>query len=778
MTKRILRSDAPSKAQVTRLAKPQGEGEIHLTILGSGKDLVFTTWDATAVATAWNASTWPEFMEATAAASGTDVLLTSRIAGRPFYVAATVGGNQFGNCKQTITPVNVTGGTTAATWNAQTTTTFNPVTTTAAQLKAKFEALPGGIVATDELTWSGPTGGPWTVEFGGRYAEQPVPLISLTQGSLTGGTAARNEQQRLFLTPGASNPIAFMLRRPDDLQTTNVLRTPLTAAQCQTALASIGYTTTCTGGNLTAGGQATQSQGAAKVGRFNATSLVDDTANFFTTIGAVTGEASLSTGLFLFNLAQPQSQTIDLSQMRLWFRNDAQSLAGVTIKAVLAPNATWPANAATAAANTLTTASATFDVAAGDPRGNGENRYIDITPIIQELVNQGSWTSGNAVLLYVIPPATSHFAKVNSVGSGGYVWPLLVTTTSTSGAPITIEWTGANAGQNIPELLVVPEGGYTFSPSITTIQNGAPAIAPAINVAITVNGGESLVIRDTVRSRGPNHYDDPLNWEPDDGTEFRVPEDGDPIYIESGKVDLLYGLNQRCTFVALPATEQLRATSVHHWWEGQAVQLITTGTLPGGLSANTRYYVVSVDGPYFRLSTTRGGNPVAITSAGSGIHVAGVKLFSAEIESRWTGKLGLARFNTSATTYFEYRERFLSLWCPTIKLGAGNGGGSNRVNIDTGTMPVTYQAIASGGAIETGVNAVLWVGDNAANQIECLAADMGIAIFPEQLATFDKLIQRGGSVALGRNVTGQTLDKTGGSFISQGATIAGKQYQN
>ncbi len=47
------------------------------------------------------------------------------------------------------------------------------------------------------------------------------------------------------------------------------------------------------------------------------------------------------------------------------------------------------------------------------------------------------------------------------------------------------------------------------------------------------------------------------------------------------------------------------------------------GGLPGGLSANTDYYVVNVSGQTCKLSLTEGGAAVNITSAGTGLHYAG-----------------------------------------------------------------------------------------------------------------------------------------------------------
>lgn len=54
--------------------------------------------------------------------------------------------------------------------------------------------------------------------------------------------------------------------------------------------------------------------------------------------------------------------------------------------------------------------------------------------------------------------------------------------------------------------------------------------------------------------------------------------------------------------------------------DGWAVQVKSNGTLPGGLSAGTTYYVVNATGSTCQLSATSGGGPINLSSAGSGDH--------------------------------------------------------------------------------------------------------------------------------------------------------------
>jgi hypothetical protein len=63
----------------------------------------------------------------------------------------------------------------------------------------------------------------------------------------------------------------------------------------------------------------------------------------------------------------------------------------------------------------------------------------------------------------------------------------------------------------------------------------------------------------------------------------------------------------------------------HGYANGDVVQLTTTGTLPGGLSLLTNYYVVEAASETFKLSSTLGGAAIDLTTSGSGVHsVSGV----------------------------------------------------------------------------------------------------------------------------------------------------------
>lgn len=67
-----------------------------------------------------------------------------------------------------------------------------------------------------------------------------------------------------------------------------------------------------------------------------------------------------------------------------------------------------------------------------------------------------------------------------------------------------------------------------------------------------------------------------------------------------------------------PATDEIAVTA--GWAVGDRLQIITSGTLPGGLSNTTIYFIRTLSGGRIQLSLTPGGSVVDITSTGSGTH--------------------------------------------------------------------------------------------------------------------------------------------------------------
>ena len=74
------------------------------------------------------------------------------------------------------------------------------------------------------------------------------------------------------------------------------------------------------------------------------------------------------------------------------------------------------------------------------------------------------------------------------------------------------------------------------------------------------------------------------------------------------------------TFTANDTTDFITSTSAHNLVNGDKVVLTTTGTLPGGLSLSTGYFVINKTATTFQLATIPYGAAIDITDTGTGTH--------------------------------------------------------------------------------------------------------------------------------------------------------------
>ena len=150
------------------------------------------------------------------------------------------------------------------------------------------------------------------------------------------------------------------------------------------------------------------------------------------------------------------------------------------------------------------------------------------------------------------------------------------------------------------------------------------------NQKLRIFRNEGQLVTPTLSSLNPNTYVDPTT------DQFEVTHgfqnDEGPYEITSTGT-LPGGLAASTPYyIVLPATQIIPSASVdtsnndfniadHGLVEGMGpFQISTTNTLPGGLAANTDYYVKFVDADNFGLSTTAGGTIITLTSTGAGTH--------------------------------------------------------------------------------------------------------------------------------------------------------------
>jgi len=186
-----------------------------------------------------------------------------------------------------------------------------------------------------------------------------------------------------------------------------------------------------------------------------------------------------------------------------------------------------------------------------------------------------------------------------------------------------------------------------------------------------------------------------------------------------------------------------------------------------------------------------------------GLSNAGATLtsFTVEANNGSNFRIGLPETNADDEddTYDEYRTTYLAIDCTTLNIGEGEGNGSQRIKIDSGTVETTLNVFKTSTArLETGIPCLLWKGTHEDNDVNVVRGDLGIAIFAGETAKFETMTvgwydqpasdsnvliesgithkaagtitQTGGTIETSSNVI--TVTVQGGTFTVSGAATA------
>lgn len=159
-----------------------------------------------------------------------------------------------------------------------------------------------------------------------------------------------------------------------------------------------------------------------------------------------------------------------------------------------------------------------------------------------------------------------------------------------------------------------------------------------------------------------------------------------------------------------------------------------------------------------------------------GLDQSALTFASLTIKQSYTGKLGLPRRNAGG--YFEYREQSLKCGATVVNIGDGDGQGSGRIKLHTGTVAGTFTILNAGTPAETGIPAVLLQGSHANSALVVLKGDVGSAFFAAETAQYASVKTSyrdspAGDVHLrcGSGVTHGTITQAGGTIeIESNAT--------
>ena len=342
--------------------------------------------------------------------------------------------------------------------------------------------------------------------------------------------------------------------------------------------------------------------------------------------------------------------------------------------------------------------------------------------------------------------------------------------------------------------VVVTYSSDSTSYLITFTSGLANQLLPAFTItlnAIDVSTVNTLSV--SQRATGPRNWADPTNW-----TLGRLPGATDDVTIDNAAGDIRYGLRQwvpvtvETIYTPLPTTttsstttttaaplgalNRLRAVGGHDFRTGQIVRLQSTGTIPGGLSAGTSYYVLDADNEAgtFQLSATATGSPITITSAGSGTIYCGLQVASLRISAAYTSQLGRSE-RTSISNSVEYLPRYLSVGVPSgtaAEIGLGLGRGSSLIRLDLGISAGTLRVVRTGTSDETDKAAVCALLNNTSATAEVITGELGLAAFDGESVTLGTLEQNNGLV-VGGAVALTTLTKNAGRMIMRQLTASG-----
>jgi hypothetical protein len=139
-----------------------------------------------------------------------------------------------------------------------------------------------------------------------------------------------------------------------------------------------------------------------------------------------------------------------------------------------------------------------------------------------------------------------------------------------------------------------------------------------------------------------------------------------------------------------------------------------------------------------------------------------ITLAALHIRASFEAEIGLAEWNPDE--YPEYRATYLAIGATLLVIGEGEGNGSDRIKIDTGT-PQTTITVRKTGTGEDGNPAFLWKGTHASNAMSALAGSVGIAYFGGEVATLASLLVTEADVVAGTGLTLTTAELGGKGSI-------------
>lgn len=164
----------------------------------------------------------------------------------------------------------------------------------------------------------------------------------------------------------------------------------------------------------------------------------------------------------------------------------------------------------------------------------------------------------------------------------------------------------------------------------------------------------------------------------------------------------------------------------------------------------------------------------------NGLAQSAVTLDELHLMQSFAGELGRPYLNEEAgedeNSYYEYRDVYLAIGATLVNVGYGEGVGSGRLMLNTGTAQTAINVFNTGSPAEQGMPSFIWKGTHASNVLEVLRGLVGVCIFPGetgQLATlrvgYVNSPEADAIVTCGAGLVVATIDQAGGILTTDSA---------
>lgn len=493
---------------------PNADSTAIIVIALGPYQLSFVGWDAGAIADAWNISANPFFQQITASTAGTGIVFTSNILGQDFEITCSVN-NSVGNRVSAIQSLSIraSGGTFTLSDGYITSAAIAYSATPAtlrSNIQAAINAMAGYSVGDVVVTGDGP----FLLEFDeGRFTGLSVatwiPTSSLTGGTALAtvttyqngnvgtneiitvsfpadGTHSEDLDEIQEIDVGAATSGEFVLTLPT-YGSTNAI--PFTAgrSRIKTELENlVGLDNVIVSGgplSVISGTGSTNVDGVATEDGWylnSGTGPMEDADAYLTLGGSPSNPQNL--GMLRFTLAAANAAVVEAASLILTRTSSGGSGTDYTgtLYIIDADDPTWPANAAAAiilddSVDYTTIVSVTIPTVGYA----GEQYILDVTALVQVVVNRAGWSSGNHLSFVLVSTGPNGVQLVDSMETVTGVAPsltCLVSGTPTySHDPITVQFTGAVGGLDLDEMTA-----DTIA-TITTTQEGGTHTVENIN---------------------------------------------------------------------------------------------------------------------------------------------------------------------------------------------------------------------------------------------------------------------------------------------------------